>query len=74
MVASARLTHYLKWLGRSEDYEDVWRWSVDDPAAFWTSIWDYFEVIGERGERLENLHVTRPSLEEVYLELTREAE
>ena len=28
----------------------------------------------DRGERLENLHVTRPSLEEVYLELTREAE
>jgi acetoacetyl-CoA synthetase len=50
VVASARLTHYLKWLGRSEDYEDVWRWSVDDPAAFWTSIWDYFEVIGERGD------------------------
>ncbi|MFG1698406.1 acetoacetate--CoA ligase [Nonomuraea sp. NPDC049309] len=50
VVASARLTRYLKWLGRSEDYEDVWRWSVDDPAAFWTSIWDYFEVIGERGD------------------------
>jgi ABC-2 type transport system ATP-binding protein len=28
----------------------------------------------ERGERLENLHVSRPSLEEVYLELTKEAE
>jgi ABC-2 type transport system ATP-binding protein len=28
----------------------------------------------ERGERLENLHVSRPSLEDVYLELTQEAE
>jgi ABC-2 type transport system ATP-binding protein len=28
----------------------------------------------ERGERLENLNVSRPSLEEVYLDLTREAE
>jgi ABC-2 type transport system ATP-binding protein len=28
----------------------------------------------ERGERLDNLNVTRPSLEDVYLELTREAE
>ncbi len=27
-----------------------------------------------RGERLENLHVSRPSLEEVYLDLTQEAE
>ena len=24
----------------------------------------------ERGERLEDLHVTRPSLEDVYLQLT----
>jgi hypothetical protein len=27
-----------------------------------------------RGERLEDLHVTRPSLEDVYLDLTGEAE
>jgi hypothetical protein len=28
----------------------------------------------ERGERLEGLSVTRPSLEDVYLELTAETE
>jgi ABC-2 type transport system ATP-binding protein len=28
----------------------------------------------ERGERLENLTVTRPTLEDVYLELTAEEE
>uniref|UniRef100_UPI001C607368 AMP-binding protein n=1 Tax=Nonomuraea rhizosphaerae TaxID=2665663 RepID=UPI001C607368 len=51
VVARARLTSYLKTLDRAgESYEDVWRWSIDDPAAFWTSIWDYFGVIGERGD------------------------
>ncbi|MFG1963718.1 acetoacetate--CoA ligase [Nonomuraea sp. NPDC049028] len=51
VIARARLTHYLEWLGRAgSDYEEVWRWSVDSPAEFWTSIWDYFEVIGERGD------------------------
>ncbi|WP_043620556.1 acetoacetate--CoA ligase [Nonomuraea candida] len=50
IVESARLTHYLKGLGRPVDYEDAWRWSVDRPAEFWTSIWDYFEVIGDRGD------------------------
>ncbi|WP_433512385.1 acetoacetate--CoA ligase [Nonomuraea sp. CA-143628] len=51
IIARARLTHYLEWLGRAgSDYEEVWRWSVDSPAEFWTSIWDYFEVIGERGD------------------------
>jgi acetoacetyl-CoA synthetase len=28
----------------------VWRWSVDHPEEFWTSIWDYFDVVGERGD------------------------
>jgi acetoacetyl-CoA synthetase len=27
------------------DYESLWRWSVDDVAAFWSSIWDHFGVI-----------------------------
>ena len=51
IVARAKLTRYLEWLGRAGvGYEEVWRWSVDSPAEFWTSIWDYFKVIGERGD------------------------
>ncbi|MFD1542109.1 acetoacetate--CoA ligase [Nonomuraea guangzhouensis] len=51
VVARAKLTRYLEWLGRAgSGYEEVWRWSVDSPAEFWTSIWDYFGVIGERGD------------------------
>ena len=30
-------------------YGDLWQWSVDQPAAFWSSIWDYFGVLGTRG-------------------------
>ena len=26
------------------------RWSVDQPDAFWNAIWDYFDVIGHKGE------------------------
>jgi len=25
-----------------ENYDALWRWSVEDLAAFWQSIWDYF--------------------------------
>jgi acetoacetyl-CoA synthetase len=35
----------------ARDYHDLWRWSVGDPAAFWGSLWEYFAVLGERGER-----------------------
>jgi acetoacetyl-CoA synthetase len=31
------------------DYHKLWQWSVDEPAAFWSSIWDFFGVLGERG-------------------------
>ncbi|MFI6320368.1 acetoacetate--CoA ligase [Nonomuraea sp. NPDC050556] len=44
-----RITRYFDSIGRSE-YRDVWQWSVDSPAEFWTSIWDYFGVVGERGD------------------------
>lgn len=27
-----------------EDYNAMWRWSVDDLEAFWNAIWDFFDV------------------------------
>ncbi len=49
----ARITDYARWLaahrGPSTDgYRELWQWSVDHPADFWTSIWDYFDVLGQR--------------------------
>jgi acetoacetyl-CoA synthetase len=26
------------------DYDALWRWSTDDPPAFWQSVWDYFDL------------------------------
>ncbi|MFI6798003.1 acetoacetate--CoA ligase [Streptosporangium canum] len=50
VVRDAKVTRYMEWLGRSGDYESLWQWSVDAPAEFWTSVWDYFGVVGERGD------------------------
>ena len=51
IVQKANITRYMEWLGRGEQsYQDVWQWSVDRPEAFWGSVWDYFHVVGERGE------------------------
>ncbi|GAB2446596.1 acetoacetate--CoA ligase [Streptosporangium sandarakinum] len=50
VVRDAKVTRYMEWLGRPGDYDSLWRWSVDDPAGFWTSVWDYFGVAGERGD------------------------
>ena len=53
-VRHARITRFMSWLtsGRGLEfggYEDLWQWSVSQPADFWTAIWDYFEVLGDRG-------------------------
>jgi acetoacetyl-CoA synthetase len=34
----------------AHDYHELWQWSVDQPSAFWDSVWDYFGVLGERGD------------------------
>ena len=49
LVENARLTEYRRWLAAErgielDDYEALWRWSVQDLEAFWRSIWDYFGV------------------------------
>jgi len=53
-VSRARITGYADWLRRSgpdvSTYDEIWRWSVSEPAAFWASIWDYFDVLGRRGD------------------------
>lgn len=47
---TTRIGGYLSWLERERgvdfpDYQALWRWSVNDVAGFWSSIWDYFQVI-----------------------------
>jgi len=41
-IASARVTDFAKFVGKDSDYSSLWHWSVDDPAAFWAALWDYF--------------------------------
>jgi acetoacetyl-CoA synthetase len=49
-VRDARVTHFMTWLGHhGHGYQDLWRWSVAEPGRFWSAIWDYFDVLGDRG-------------------------
>ena len=32
------------------DYDDLWGWSVNNKAEFWSSVWDFCNVKGNRGE------------------------
>ncbi|MER7888212.1 acetoacetate--CoA ligase [Micromonospora sp. NPDC094482] len=46
----SRIGNYLRWLREHRgldfaDYDALWRWSVTDLEAFWSSIWEHFEVV-----------------------------
>ena len=46
-VANARVTDFARFVAdqtgvTTTDYTSLWQWSVDDPAAFWAAMWDYF--------------------------------
>jgi acetoacetyl-CoA synthetase len=54
-IEKARITHFANWLTARHGlslpgYDELWQWSVTEPADFWASVWDYFEVLGERGD------------------------
>jgi acetoacetyl-CoA synthetase len=54
LVERARMTEYMRWLEaerglRLTSYEELWRWSVEDLDAFWSSIWDFFDVQADGG-------------------------
>ena len=52
-AADANLTRFMAAVaasGRSvPDYEALYGWSVEEPAAFWESLWAFAGVVGERG-------------------------
>ncbi len=55
VIEQARITQYLRWLAghrgvAAADYQDLWEWSVGEPGAFWDSLWEYFGVLGQRGD------------------------
>jgi acetoacetyl-CoA synthetase len=49
----AILTRFTDWVAehrgvQAEDYEALWRWSVDDLEGFWSAIWEFFDVQSDR--------------------------
>jgi acetoacetyl-CoA synthetase len=54
-ISGARITRYAAWLRDAggpdlRGYEELWRWSVEAPEAFWASLWRHFGVLGRLGD------------------------
>jgi acetoacetyl-CoA synthetase len=45
----SRLSDYMLWLKKNHglifhDYDALWKWSIEEPAFFWTTLLSYFKV------------------------------
>jgi len=36
-------------------YEDLWTWSTNEITLFWNTVWDYTNVVGDKGNGAVNL-------------------
>lgn len=52
----ANLTRFARQVERDHgvkaaDYDTLYAWSVREPEKFWSALWDFCEVIGDKGSR-----------------------
>jgi len=54
-IAQSNMTAFMRGIlgqwpeSKVNDYASLYRWSVRHPENFWSSVWDYCGVVGERG-------------------------
>ena len=39
-------------LKNSNNFKDLWKWSVENPDIFWSKFWDYSQIIGNKGKEI----------------------
>lgn len=48
-INQANISDYITWLKENkqldfDDYHSLWKWSVENIASFWASLWEYFDI------------------------------
>ena len=36
----------------SNNFKEVWQWSINNPNEFWSKFWDYSKIIGDKGSEI----------------------
>ncbi|MCG2575998.1 acetoacetate--CoA ligase [Dechloromonas sp. XY25] len=48
IVGDTRMAVFMQATGHGR-YADLWQWSVDQPEAFWSTLWDFCGAVGDKG-------------------------
>ena len=56
-IDAANLTRFIAQVNRRHDfsindYDALYQWSIDQKETFWSELWDFCEIIGDKGERI----------------------
>jgi len=56
-IDAANMTHFIEQVNRNHtlsitDYDELYQWSLDEKEQFWSELWDFCDIIGDRGERI----------------------
>lgn len=56
-IEQTNLHHFMQLASQQSglalnDYDALYQWSIDEKETFWSMLWDYCGVIGEKGERV----------------------
>jgi acetoacetyl-CoA synthetase len=48
-ISNANMTRFIAFVNEQEGkrfstYEELYRWSIENIPAFWTAVWDFYEV------------------------------
>src|SRR5262245_16552932 len=52
-INRALMTQFVKSVGLAgADYSEIHRWSIDKLEEFWSAVWDFCAVVGEKGSAI----------------------
>jgi len=56
-IDAANLTRFITQVNRRHglslsDYDSLYRWSIEQKEAFWSEVWDFCGIVGDKGERI----------------------
>jgi acetoacetyl-CoA synthetase len=56
-IDAANMTHFIAQVNSRyalsiKDYDALYQWSIDEKESFWSEIWDFCGIVGEKGDRI----------------------
>ncbi|MCP4187006.1 MAG: acetoacetate--CoA ligase [Gammaproteobacteria bacterium] len=57
LMDEANITGFISFVNTSfsqsfENYDELYQWSIDKKEDFWSALWDFAEVVGDKGDRV----------------------